>query len=196
MSDLFEIIKQTELAPVVQENPYIIETIENPIEMLQLIAIESSRGPDILTKISIISKTSQIAAVTKWSQALRHIKSPSPFIEHHAVRCHADAIRYVTAPSKKLQMIAVSKSPGTIQYIESPCEEVEMMAWVQGSWFNKNPCDRVRKLLAEHTESEKKNKEIKHSRRILQTSANPKEKKEASKKWRHFNANNKKKLTF
>lgn len=196
MPDLFEIIRQTDLLPMIQQHPLLIGKIADPIELLQLTAINCFKQSTILADIKVLSKRSQLLAVQKWPSALHFIKCPTKDIEFHAVRSYAEAIQYVTMPSRKLQMIAVSAWPGAIQFISIPCEEAEMLAWTKQKCHIDKPCSKVKKLVAEQKEIEKKSKEVKHSRKLLQLDANLKEKKETSKNWRRFNANDRKRLTF
>ncbi len=188
MSDLFEIIRQTGLVETIKQNPEFIDTIDEPIELLQMTAIKyCRRGPTILTLIKDLSKNAQMLAVTRWNGALAFIKKPSYTVLFQAVSSHAHAIGYIKTPSRRLQLMAISQNPSTIIVINNPCLEAEMLAWEKGRHVSRNPCEEIRKLLSIQNEKRFKKDSLRHNRKVLQSKICLAEKKATHTSWRKHN---------
>ncbi len=188
MSDLFEIIRQTGLVETVKQTPEFIDTIDEPIELLQLTAIQyCRRGPTILTLIKDLSKNAQMVAVTRWNGALAFIKNPSYTVLFQAVSSHADAIGHIKNPSRRLQLMAITQNPRTIMVINNPCLEAELLAWEKGRHVSRNPCDEVRKLISIRNENRFKKDNLRHNRKVLQDKVCLAEKKATHTSWRKHN---------
>ncbi len=189
MTDLFETIRQAEYIEDIKKDPRIISTVDNPIELLQLTAIEHSYSVSILVGIPVLTYNAQLAAVKKWGDALRYIENPSRDIVFNAVKSSAQAIRYIVRPSRRFQLIAVKQNPDIIQYIDYPCIDAELLAWELAKKTTRNPCKEVQLLLRAHKLKQLEELREKHARKILQDTAHKVEKKEQSKKWRNFKLN-------
>lgn len=188
MTDLFEIIRQTDMIADIKKDPRKIAEIDNPIESLQLAAIEYSSTASILVGIPALTTNAQIAAVKKWNDALRHIENPSRVVINTAVKSSAYAIRYVNTPSRRLQLMAVKQNPNIIYYIGTPCVEAELLAWTLDKKTAFNPCTEVKKLQEEDRLHNILRLKEKYVRKELQQATHIPEKKQKNKNWRNYRA--------
>lgn len=121
-------IERVQLAAV-QYNWYPIRYIRNPTEKVQLSAIEKDTDGQVLRYIQNPTEAVKLSAVRKNGKSIKYIKDPSYRLQKIAVTNNPWAIRYIPNPSEELKKLAVNAADGSaIRFIENPSEELQMLS--------------------------------------------------------------------
>ncbi len=129
---------------MIQNNPYVIERIENPTEEMKLLAVQTNglalqyiphpseaavaNTPRAIQFLENPSETLLLQAVQHGWNNLAYIKHPSEALIQAALQQSGWAIKYIDHPSEALQLQAVQKNYDAVQYIKEPSLAVQKAA--------------------------------------------------------------------
>ena len=122
------LLSDDELLEIVKVDGDNIKYIDNPIEEVQLAAVEDSYYSIrfIIDKGIKPSEEVQLAAVTQYPNVIELINNPTEKVQLVAVEINPYAIEYIENPSEEVQMVAVTKRPYLYRYIKNPTDKVKM----------------------------------------------------------------------
>ncbi len=136
--------KEQEQYKAVKYNGFVIKTIKNPSEALQILAVRDEY--DAIKYIKNPSEKVQLAAINNRAMAIQHIKNPSEKAQIAAIRQLPSVIKYIKNQTEKAQLYLVRKGATYIQFIDNPTEKVAITALkasLRVFQYIKNPSEKV-----------------------------------------------------
>ena len=111
---------------MIQNNPYVIERIENPTEEMKLLAVQTNGLA--LQYIPHPSQAVQEAAVANTPRAIQFLENPPETLLLQAVQHGWNNLAYIKHPSEVLIQAALQQSGWAIKYIGQPTETLQLQA--------------------------------------------------------------------
>lgn len=143
---------ETKNVEIVKQNPRAINSIDNPSEKVQVIAV--NKDPDCLRLIKNPTEKVQQAAVNADVEVIQFIKNPSEDVQSVAINKNPYlAFKYIDNPSEKVLLTAVQRDGSCIRFINNPSEAVQSAAVKQNGYsieFIKNPTEKVQILAVQN----------------------------------------------
>ena len=107
-----------------RNNPYGICNIPNPIEAMQLVAVEQNGM--LLGHIKNPTEAVVKAALNSAPRSIQFVENPSKELLEELVRNDWAILEYIQNPSEELATIGLAQSGWALKYINNPSEELQL----------------------------------------------------------------------